>query len=175
MPQRLRFLRRSRFLLIGLLVVVVLVILARRPRRLTKEEFQVAGVWALTSPTTTSPIGAQHLTLYAGRRYDLEGPAGPGGLSARESGEWAFANGRLRLCSNDDPRYRSYGRQEFQWSVLSLRFHGPLPTHQIDLTIESEDELRSPMAVWTRLNRRPPASTTTSSTVPAAGEGNAGD
>lgn len=180
MPWTLRFLRPYRFLLVGLLAVAVWGFVAQRPRRLTGEELRIAGEWRVASSGSPgSPPVTKQLVLYVGRRYEVEAPRGPDGLSARETGRWAFAHGRLWLYSDDHPLNHFQGFHEFHWSLISERFrrivHGPRPTHLIDLTIESENELRSPSAVLTRLNRLAGAPMATSSTVPAAGEGNAGD
>lgn len=182
MPLKPRLRWRYRLLLFGLLAVLVLGVIARRPRPLTPKELHIAGVWDLRSPSTTSPLGDQRLSLYAGRRYDLEGPAGPAGLIPRESGGWDFDHGRLRLYSDNAPLNGFQGLREFQWSLLSERWHrlryGPRHTALLDVTIESEDQLRSPGAVWTRvfpkaLRQNPRPSRPTA--APAAEEGTPGD
>ena len=183
MPLKPRLRWRYRILLVGLLAVLVLGVIARRPRPLTREELRVTGFWTLRSPAAVSPLGDQHLTLYAERRYDLAGPAGPAGLIARESGEWNFANGRLRLYSDDAPLNGFQGLREFQWSTLSERWHrlrhGPRPRHLIDLTIESEDQLRSPGAVWIRIDsgaaRRTAKGSPPPPAAPATEEGDPGE
>ena len=142
----------------GVLALVNFV--ARQPRRLTRAEVAVLGVWDITSPLPGSAPVMQQVLLDPTRRYCLEGATVRAGfLTVCDTGSWDFAEGHLRLYSDNAPLNRFRGFQELHWSLLAERIrrlrHGPRASHDVPLTIQSENQAVSDGLVWTRVHPLP--------------------